>query len=263
MSWKVQFLSDFHLERAVLETPMKFILLFALSTGLHAADCIAHRGDTFGGVVENSQQSIEQALELGADGVEFDIRHTLDGIPVLVHDKKLERVAMDLPGCDVQTPIRDQLFKDIQNCRLSDGQSISTLQEAMSLMSYSNALVFLELKDKPNELTGEIIRNSGIEMNRMRFISFKSRYLRKIKKYIPEIESLRLSIFIPFFSFTRGMNVAAHLKIFTAISHLFGNEVGVWTINSFKKLQKYHAKKVDFITTDRTDLCLEAKHERS
>lgn len=246
----------------MLETPMKFILLFVMATSLNAAECIAHRGD-IAHAIENSLASIEHALDLGADGVEFDIRHTKDGVPVLVHDKSLKRVAQALPGCDLETPIKEQLFENLQNCRLNDGQAIATLDEAMALMSRSAALVFLELKDRPNTQSAEIIKNSGIAFERMRFISFKTRYLRAIKKLIPEIESLRLSIFIPFFSLTRGMNVAAHLKIFTAISHLFGNEVGVWTINSLKKLEKYHRKNVDFITTDRTDLCLQAKYERS
>ena len=42
---------------------------------------------------ENSLQGIRRAAELGADGVEIDVQRTLDGVPILMHDKTLWRTA--------------------------------------------------------------------------------------------------------------------------------------------------------------------------
>ncbi len=42
---------------------------------------------------ENSLEGIRKAAELGADGVEIDVQRTLDGVPILMHDKTLWRTA--------------------------------------------------------------------------------------------------------------------------------------------------------------------------
>jgi glycerophosphoryl diester phosphodiesterase len=53
---------------------------------------LAHRGD-WRRAPENSIAAIEAALRLpGCDGVEFDVRLSSDGVPVLLHDETLERV---------------------------------------------------------------------------------------------------------------------------------------------------------------------------
>ncbi|MCG3204534.1 MAG: Glycerophosphodiester phosphodiesterase [Elusimicrobia bacterium] len=42
---------------------------------------------------ENTMTSFEQAINLGADMLEFDVRLTKDGIPVVVHDGNLDRTS--------------------------------------------------------------------------------------------------------------------------------------------------------------------------
>jgi glycerophosphoryl diester phosphodiesterase len=53
---------------------------------------LAHRGD-WRRAPENTLRAIEAALAVpGCDGVEFDVRLSRDGVPVLLHDETLERV---------------------------------------------------------------------------------------------------------------------------------------------------------------------------
>ncbi|MDP9482278.1 MAG: glycerophosphodiester phosphodiesterase [Chloroflexota bacterium] len=53
---------------------------------------LAHRGDHRRGP-ENSLAALLGAMEIpGCDGVEFDVRASSDGVPVLLHDATLERV---------------------------------------------------------------------------------------------------------------------------------------------------------------------------
>lgn len=53
---------------------------------------LAHRGD-WRHAAENSIAAIEAALAVpGCDGVEFDVRLSSDGVPVLLHDETLQRV---------------------------------------------------------------------------------------------------------------------------------------------------------------------------
>lgn len=53
---------------------------------------LAHRGDTRA-APENTVGALLAAMDVpGCDGVEFDVRLSMDGVPVLLHDKTLERV---------------------------------------------------------------------------------------------------------------------------------------------------------------------------
>ena len=52
---------------------------------------IAHRGAPTRST-ENTLRSILIAQDRKADGVEFDVRSTRDGVPVLLHDKTLQRI---------------------------------------------------------------------------------------------------------------------------------------------------------------------------
>jgi glycerophosphoryl diester phosphodiesterase len=51
---------------------------------------IAHRGNRVA-AAENTIESFRQAIELGADAVEFDVRMTRDSVPIVMHDPKLDR----------------------------------------------------------------------------------------------------------------------------------------------------------------------------
>ena len=53
---------------------------------------IAHRGLS-ARAPENTVAAIRMAIAAGADGVEFDVRLSRDGIPVVFHDETLFRTA--------------------------------------------------------------------------------------------------------------------------------------------------------------------------
>ncbi|HEY3286154.1 MAG TPA: glycerophosphodiester phosphodiesterase [Gemmatimonadaceae bacterium] len=51
---------------------------------------IAHRGNSMH-APEDTLESLRQGIALGADGIEFDVRLSADGVPVLLHDPTLDR----------------------------------------------------------------------------------------------------------------------------------------------------------------------------
>lgn len=53
---------------------------------------VGHRG-AMGHAPENTMTSFEEALSLGADMLEFDVRLSKDGVPVVVHDANLDRTS--------------------------------------------------------------------------------------------------------------------------------------------------------------------------
>lgn len=238
-----------------------FILLAFTSVNVFGADCIAHRG-YLKGSVENSLDSVMNAIDAGADGIEFDVHHTKDGVPFLLHDSTLERVVFDSSTCPSTIKVKKLLWSQIvENCRLKDGQRLVSLEELLDQTANYKGLFFVELKDKPSHLFKDVIEGSGVELNRLRFISFRLKFLQIARDYIPQSESLRLSMFIPFFAWSRGMSVHYPLKPFTWLARILGHENGIWTVNDFDRLLKYHKRKVDFITTDETELCLKARSQ--
>ena len=54
------------------------------------APVIGHRGAA-AAAPENTLASLRKAKELGASWVEFDVKLTRDGVPILMHDERLER----------------------------------------------------------------------------------------------------------------------------------------------------------------------------
>ncbi|WP_215449225.1 MULTISPECIES: glycerophosphodiester phosphodiesterase [unclassified Streptomyces] len=58
---------------------------------MRTVTAVAHRGAPYRHR-ENTLDSLRAGLELGADVVEFDVRTTRDGVPVLLHDSTLNRL---------------------------------------------------------------------------------------------------------------------------------------------------------------------------
>lgn len=61
-------------------------------TDLNARLVIGHRGNA-AHAPENTLESFEQAVALGVDALELDVRVTRDGVPVVIHDPTLARTA--------------------------------------------------------------------------------------------------------------------------------------------------------------------------
>ncbi len=78
---------------------------------------------------ENSLEGIKRAGALGADGVEIDVRLTRDGVPVLVHDRTLLRVARWPLPTRCFTLARLRRMK-----RCDNGLPIPTFAEALSAL---------------------------------------------------------------------------------------------------------------------------------
>ncbi|MFD9909011.1 glycerophosphodiester phosphodiesterase [Streptomyces sp. NPDC059063] len=58
---------------------------------MRTVTAVAHRGDPYR-VRENTLPSLRSAFARGADAVEIDVRLTADGVPVLLHDRTLDRL---------------------------------------------------------------------------------------------------------------------------------------------------------------------------
>jgi glycerophosphoryl diester phosphodiesterase len=110
---------------------------------------IAHRGAS-AYAPENTLAAIREGAARGADGVEFDVRRTHDGVLVLLHDRLLDRTT-DSHGAvdelDWETVRQADAGGWWANGRFA-GERIPTLQETLALIAdLKLSAVEVELKD--------------------------------------------------------------------------------------------------------------------
>lgn len=236
---------------------MLFIVLELFLCGQTAAQvCISHRIN-LGHAPENSLKGIQMAINNNVTGVEFDIQLSKDGVPFLYHDNKLGNELLGT-DCPREMKVKDLQFKEIQeDCQLENGESLPTLKSALHKLKGFKGHIFVDLKPKMNEQFFEVIESSSIlNHDKLRFLSFKKRALRPLKKRWPKAKTILLSRYIPRGLFYGGIGFNERLNLFTGIFRHLGKDVGIWTLNSEEQIFKAIEKKADFIITDDYPLCL-------
>lgn len=153
---------------------------------------IAHRGFS-SRYPENTILAFERALDLGADGAEFDVQLTKDGIPVVFHDESLLRITGD------ERLIKDLTLDELRSFDLSyrfrgecPAQRIPTLEEYFMLVRDKDFLNILEFKTAIFEYSGieqiviDLIRTFALG-DRVVLSSFNHYTLLRCKAIAPEL----------------------------------------------------------------------------
>jgi glycerophosphoryl diester phosphodiesterase len=83
-----------------------------------------HRGST-GTEPENTERAFAVAVAAEADGVEFDVRATADGVPVILHDRALARTTSGRGNVDELT------LDQVRAVDAGQGQRVPTLVEVL------------------------------------------------------------------------------------------------------------------------------------
>jgi glycerophosphoryl diester phosphodiesterase len=135
---------------------------------------LAHRGD-WRRAPENTLAALESALEMaGCDGVEFDVRLSADGIPVLLHDETLARVQ--------GRPDR----VDTLDARTLEDAGIPTLADVLAAIPH-RAFLDVELKGRHDRTVVEVLaagRGPGL-VNAV-VSSFDANTLERVGRLAPE-----------------------------------------------------------------------------
>jgi glycerophosphoryl diester phosphodiesterase len=132
---------------------------------------------------ENSLAGIRKAAELGADGVEVDIRRTLEGAPVLMHDPTPRRTT-GLPG-----PVFLYPKAILQRARLQGTEErVPSLDEAIQALP-PGMMLALEIKDASLARSAlSAIRSHQLE-GRVSMLSYREEAVRYFAKHGPDIEA--------------------------------------------------------------------------
>lgn len=97
---------------------------------------------------ENTLASFERAVRDGADGIEFDVHVTADGVPVVLHDATLERTSTGRGAVRAQ-PLAALRPLDAGSWfgAAFRGEKIPTLDEVLDFVSEKKIEAVLEIKD--------------------------------------------------------------------------------------------------------------------
>ena len=112
---------------------------------------IAHRGAS-AHAPENTIAAIAAAIDAGADGVEFDVRLSGDGVPVVFHDADLARIAgrheriRDLSAEDLANVDVGKWFAEKRGRSGFEVEMIPTLAKVVELLDGFAGRVYIELK---------------------------------------------------------------------------------------------------------------------
>lgn len=231
----------------------------------------AHRGSSWQ-APENTVPAIEQAIADGADYVELDVRQTADGVPVLLHDRDLRRIA------GKPREIWELTLNQVRRIDAGEwfhprfaGLSIPTLQEAIQVVQ-GRAKLYLEIKSGPRtaKLTQSVVQilqeNQLAEQTIV--AALEQDTLQKVKRLDPGLKTSLLvhtALGKPDLQILDALAFRAAItdvsKVKEARRHAY--ELHVWTVNSKKEMSRFIDMGVQNIITDRPDVLAELLQQRA
>jgi len=248
---------------------------------------IGHRGSS-ALAPENTIAAFRLALDSGADGIEFDVRLTRDGVPVVIHDDNLkrtgsrpERVA-DLSYDEISNIDVGCWFNRKDSSRRIDfsGEKIPSLHAVLELFKYNNAVLYLEMKsdrrqrDQLAQICCDHLRRSPVK-DRTIIECFDLAGIATVKAIDPSIRTAALFEpgfkTVPLISGTRLVKqalavaadeIALHHRLTTesvvAAARNAGLKVVVWTVDDPSWIRRAAGMDVSALITN--DPAMMVKH---
>jgi glycerophosphoryl diester phosphodiesterase len=223
---------------------------------------IAHRGAP-SDARENTIESFEKAIALGADMIEFDVRRTKDKVLIAYHDESIQG-----------KPVKELTFEAISRIAGNQGFDIPTVEEVLRF-TREEIKLDVELKEEGYEKEMVELISRYFEEDQFVITSFNDVSLKAIKDDYPRVQvglilgkfkaslRARISEFFP----TKRCNEAkadfmvAHVRLlrfgFLARAERNKKPVFVWTVNDGETIWKLlHDGRVYAIVTDKVDLAV-------
>jgi len=225
---------------------------------------IAHRGAS-AEEHENTVASINKALDLGADMVEFDLRRTADGVIVLWHDERIRYSA------EKTLPVSKITLDELRRFSGENGFQLATFEEVLKLFG-SRVAFDIEIKTPGFEREVVSLLKEYPPLFPPLISSFHPGIIRKIKRLdcsfrtglvIGNNRVFRFNFILENFLtgyVLRSRADSVHLNIKIASPLLIndltelGYEIYIWTVNEPEDMQNYIALEVDGVITDQPDL---------
>lgn len=232
---------------------------------------IGHRGAA-GEAPENTLAAFELAIRQGADGIEFDVHLSADGVPVVIHDQRLDRttsgsgrVSQSSYAALRRLDAGAWFHPSVDGGRARPtyvGLRIPSLSEVLTWVRERNCKAFVEIKQPPATYPGiearvleEIGRARAASL--VTVISFHFPTLSRLRELGSRI-SLGIDFTRPLLAVRRAKAVDATTLLphwafasrrFIRRAHRAGLRVVVWGLDQPKWMRRKLADGVDGIIT--------------
>lgn len=247
-----------------------FILLFSIiilhlwfgfppvpNTGTATMRIIAHRGNSTE-FPENTLPAFAAAIQSKADGIELDIRQSLDGVPIVFHDADLKRLAGKNLMVDKLTS-RQLLSQTVGNTYPT--ATICSLEHVLLLCQTSPCIrLHIELKTSGTEEKVVSLLQKHDFGYSYEISSADATILQNIKKLSPQTSTfLILSSPDDVWEYTLhdadyidGISVKSVLitSFLTSLARYRGHEIYAWTVNDCREIRRVCRLGVDGVITD-------------
>ncbi|MHB8085502.1 MAG: glycerophosphodiester phosphodiesterase [Dehalococcoidia bacterium] len=135
---------------------------------------IAHRGYSRD-FPENTLEAFKAAIELGVDGIEFDVQETADGEFFIFHNDDIEG-----------KKIAEMQAADIGEIRIGRKYRVPALEETLSLCA-PGLILIVELKQVKSLEKFLAILRDHIDVTRVVIVSFDSGLISRLASLAPDI----------------------------------------------------------------------------
>ncbi len=227
---------------------------------------IAHRGAS-AYRPENTMEAFMEAITLGANIIETDVRQTVDGHLVLIHDETVDRTT------DGTGAISEFTIKQVKALDAGMGTRIPTLEEVFSHFIQDGVILNLEIKCPGIEMNVVEMAHRLYRSDRVLICSFQPSVLRKVKETDQEIKTgllvgrtrpIRSLAWIkglfPLSTFRKLRADTLHQHVRLAHPYLIkrcrkeGIPIYVWVVDEEPEMRHLIRRGIDGISTNRPDV---------
>lgn len=243
---------------------------------------VAHRGAS-ADEAEHTLAAYTKAIEAGADGLECDIRLTRDGVPVCVHDRRVDRTSSG-KGVVSTLELADLHELDFGSWRSDlageapdrDRTEVLTLERLLDMVVAAGRPVELAIETKhPTRYAGLVEQSLVALLERfglagppgdgavsVRIMSFAPSGLRRVRLLAPLLPTVHLMKRVPLRHRDGSVSPSADiagpslpalraLPSYVERAHARGHEVHVWTVDDAPDVEFVVDLGVDVIITNR------------
>lgn len=201
---------------------------------------IAHRGAS-GEAPENTLAAIQKAIDIGVDYIEFDVRLTKDGVPVVIHDATLSRTTGGRNSHYVHDLTLDQIKKlDIGSWfdpRFAT-EAVPTLEDVLLLANQTGLMIEIkEGVESPQVMVDsllKVLKSSRSNPEFLKFGSFSVPIIQEVMKQAPFLNVMGIieeADNIQSFVDLGIKHMALWYKLINPdlIQKLHNNDINIWT----------------------------------
>ena len=188
---------------------------------------------------ENTVLGFRHALDIGADGLEFDVQVTADRVPVIIHDRLLDRTT------NASGPIDLRTLESLRDVDAGKGERIPTLEQALELIGDR---AHLDVEIKQGGIEREVLAVLGaFPKARWAISSFDWTVLEAVRAQSAAVDIWLLAVVVSdaLFHAARHVNasgVSLHARSLTEETALrlknAGLDIIIWTVNDPAEAQR-------------------------